>query len=102
MPGFRFLLAYYRNFIVAIWLEIWPKTRGLRTTIYTLTRHMYSVGRRADEGSVASSSCCEEPGVEKAGVEATAAVGPGSKLAHKQQRALLMALSLPHYGEVGE
>jgi len=37
---------------------------------------MYQAGRRADEGSVASSSCREEPGVEKAGAEGTAAVRP--------------------------
>lgn len=78
MPGFRLLPAYYRNFAVAIWLEFWPRTSGLRTTIYTLmTTHTYGAGRRADEGSVASSSCCEESGVEKAGVKATAAVRPG-------------------------
>lgn len=100
MPGFRLLLAYYRNFIEAIWLEFWPRTSGRRTTVYTLTGHMYQAGRRADAGSAASSSCCEEPGVEKAGAEATAAVRPRPEArVHTDNRGLSSRQLLYHTTE---
>ena len=49
--------------------------------MYTLTGHMDRARRRADEGAAASSSCCEEPGVEKAGVRQLQQPGPGPELA---------------------
>lgn len=85
---------------MAIWLEFRPRTNGLRTTIYTLSRHRHQAGRRADEGSVAPSSCREEPGEEKPGAEATAAVGPRPEArVHTNNRELYSGQFLYHTTE---
>ena len=44
MPGFRFLLVWDRNVIVAFWLEFQPRNSRVGTALSTLTRHMDRAG----------------------------------------------------------